>query len=96
MLLKALSNYRSDRNEYQFGTPRSIADDLSSAGEDESDVILISRDKKEVKCFSFLLACRSKVFKKTLHIELKKQPGQKATISVPDFDADVLTELFRF
>ena len=95
-LQEILSDYQMSRNEYKFDTPSSIADDLSSAGDDESDVTLISRDKKEVKCFSLLLACRSKVFKKTLQLELKWQPGQKATISVPDFDADVLTEFVHF
>ena len=95
-LVKALSDFHMMRDEYKFDRPRSIMDDLSSSPDAKSDITLLSRDKKEIKCFSYLLTCRSKVFEKTLELELQFQPGQKATISAPDFDADVIAEFVHF
>ena len=95
-LLDALMEYRVHEDKCVFSPTNSIFEDLASLSDEESDVTLLSRDKKEVKCFSLLLMSRSKIFKKTLQLELKWQPGSTKRISVPDFDADVLQQFAHF
>lgn len=95
-LLKALVRYRKERKEYVFDTPTTLAQDLATAGDQESEVVLISQDGKEVKCPSLLLICRSKIFKKRLKLESQMKAGERATIKVFDYGANVLKEFVHF
>ena len=94
-LLKAFATYQSQKGEFK-DIPTSIVEDLATACDEFCDVILKSRDGKEIPCPSFLLLCRSKVIKKTLLNEMRWLPGQRTPYSMTEFDGDVLTEFVHF